>query len=116
MHFDGRCRLCNGAVASYNVNRHLLDCKRIRQYDTDDFAHEYADITNNSYHDIINVVYDNCDCIMHDDEISHIFRKVSTFSKFLYDLEHLLDRKATFIFKKMELSGQCARFNILNYS
>ncbi len=116
MCIPGKCRLCNKHVDSYNVDLHLLDCHRIEQFDIDDFAHEYADITQNSYHDIINVVYDYCQCIMHDDEISIPFRKLSIFRKFLHELNCILDRKAIRVFQKNQLFGQRNRFNILNYS
>ena len=53
---------------------------------------------------------------MHDDDVSYLFPKVSTFSKFLNDIELLLDRKASKVYKKKEISGQQKRFNILNYS
>ena len=116
MCIPGKCRLCHKNVDSYNADLHLLDCKRIQNYDIDDLAHEYADITRKSYYDIINVIYYYCMCVMHDDEISVIFRKVSTFSKFLHDLNDILDRKAIRIFKEMELFGQRTRFNVLNFS
>ena len=116
MCIHGKCRLCNKKVDSYNADLHLIECGKIEQLDIDDFAHEYADITNSTYNDIINVIFDYCMCIMHDEDISTIFRKISTFGKFLNELECILDRKAIFAFKSVELFGQHTRFNILNYS
>jgi hypothetical protein len=116
MNITGKCRLCNADVKSFNADLHLLECRRIDKNDIDNFAFEYADITNNSYDEIIEVIYDYCNYVMHDDDISYLFPKVSTFSKFFTDIELLLDQKASKVYKKREITGQQKRFNILNYS
>ncbi|CAB3990385.1 Hypothetical predicted protein [Paramuricea clavata] len=116
MNITGKCRLCKAVVKSFNADLHLLECRRIDKNDIDNFAFEYADITNNNYDEIINIIYDYCNYVMHDDDVSYLFPKVSTFSKFLDDLEHLLDQKASKVYKKSEITGQQMRFNILNYS
>ncbi len=94
----GRCRFCKEEVYSYKADYHLLACKRLQQEDVDEFANEYAEITTSSYGDIITVIYDYCENIMHDEEISFMFQKLATFRKFLNDLESILDRKASKIF------------------
>ena len=87
MCIHGRCRLCNKKVDSYNADLYLIECTKIEHLDIDDFAREYADITNSDYNTIINIIFDYCMCIIHDNEISNIFRKISTFSKLLNELE-----------------------------
>lgn len=116
MNITGKCRLCNADVKSFNADLHLLECRRIDKNDIDNFAFEYADITNNSYDEIIDVIYNYCNYVMHDDDISYLFPKVSTFSKFFNDIELLLDQKASKVYKKREITGQQKRFNILNYT
>jgi hypothetical protein len=53
---------------------------------------------------------------MHDNEIFVIFNKLDTYRSFLYDLECIVDRKALYLFKTMNLFGQRTHFNTLNYS
>ena len=116
MNIQGKCRLCKSDVASYQADAHLLECRRLDQFDIDDLAHEYADITHSSYNDIINVIFQYCDYVMHDEDVSYYFSKMSTFEKFLHDLESLLDRRATKVYRKMQITGHQRRFNILDYS
>ncbi|CAB4040446.1 Hypothetical predicted protein, partial [Paramuricea clavata] len=115
MNIMGKCRLCNTDVESFNADFHLLECRKIDQNDIEDLAFEFADITNNSYYEIVNIIYDYCNYVMHDEDVSYLFPKVSIFAKFLNNIELLLDRKASKVFKKKEISGQQMRFNILNY-
>ena len=116
MNIRGKCRLCNKEIQSFQTELHLLDCRGIQQIDTDDFAHEYADITNDDYANIITIMIDYCECVMHDVDVSRTFSKVSTLRQFLYDFESLLDRKAIKIYNKIGMHGQQKRFNILDYS
>ncbi len=116
MNIMGKCRLCNADVKSFNADLHLLECRRIDQNDIDNFAFECAEITNNSYDEIINTIYDYCNYIMHDDDVTYLFSNVSVFSTFLNEIELLLDRKAAKVYKKSEITGQQKHFNILNYN
>jgi hypothetical protein len=115
MDIQGTCRLCHAEVKSHQADSHLLDCRGINQTDTDDFAYEYVNITNNTYQNIISLTLDYSECIMHDDELTAIFSNLSTSRQFFSDLESLLDRKAIKIYKQLGIHGQQKRFNILRY-
>lgn len=116
MNILGKCRLCKVTVPSHAVDLHLLQCTKLVHHDVDNLAMEHADITNKNYSDMINIVYDYVQCIMHDDVVSNLFWKVSLFTKFLHDIEHLMDCKARSIFQLTNMSGDQKRFNILDYS
>ena len=116
MKIPGKCRLCHKDLYSFQVDAHLLECKSLRQIDLDDFTHEHADISKNTYADIITIILNYCEGIMHDEEVSCLYSNVSLLRKLFDDLETLLDRKATKIFNKSGMHGQQSRFNILNYS
>ena len=114
MKIPGKCRLCNQKVYSYNADYHLLGCREIPQADIGELIDKYA---NNKYHygNINDIIYDYYQFVLHDGPISSIFRKVDLFQAFLNDMHCMLDRKASYIFKKTDLFGQHPRFNILNY-
>ena len=115
MKISGQCRLCNQKVDSYNADYHLLGCPKIPEADIDELVYKHAN-DELDYADINDIIYDYCQFAIDDETVSFIFRKVDLFQAFLNDLHCMLDRKASYIFKKSDLSGQHPRFNILNYS
>ena len=115
MNIKGQCRLCKKEIRSYNVDMHLITCSKLNVQDVVSFVDDFAKSIKAEHADVNDQMYNYCDFELDESETNYVFAHISTYEKFIKELEQFLDNRATVIFKKSNIYGIQRCFNILNY-
>jgi hypothetical protein len=115
MNLEGRCRLCQKAVKSYDVDEHLLDCP---EFPDKDLVSLVAKITKNirgDKEDVVDQIRYYCQFELEEEYTNAVFPSISSYKQCISDVELFLNERATIVFNKCKIYGLQSRSNILNY-
>ncbi len=115
MNLEGRCRLCQKVVKSYDVDEHLLDCP---EFHDKDLVSLVAKITKNicgDREDVMDQVRNYCQFELDEEYTNAVFPSIISYKQCISDVELFLNKRATIVFNKCKNYGLQSRSNILNF-
>ena len=115
MDLQGRCRMCEKIVKSYDVDEHILMCEKFNENDLTSFVRKIAKNIRADQYDVKEQVVGYCVFELDEEYTNQIFPSVASYKQFVNDVEHFLNDRATIVFQKCKIYGLQSRSNILNF-
>ena len=115
MDLQGRCRLCESLVKSYDVDEHLLNCVKLRDKDLKSFVCKVAKVIHADLFDTKEQVENYIKLELDEEYVNLVFSTVDSYKQFVLDVEQFLNDTAIVVFNRCKIYGLQSRSNILNF-
>ena len=119
MDLQGRCRMCDNLVKSYDVDLHILICEKLydnlKENDLTSLVRKMAKNIRADKDDVMDQVLGYCQFELDEQYTNQIFPSVVSYKHFVNNVEQFLNDKATVVFQKCKIYGLQSRSNILNF-
>ena len=115
MDLQGRCRMCDKIVRSYDVDEHLMICDIFNDNDLTSLVSKTAKNIRADEEDVKDQVVYYAQFELEEEYMNQVFPSVASYKQFVTDVEQFLNDRATIVFKKCKIYGFQSRSNILNF-